>query len=137
MSFKQNLAVQTKRHTLRLALVTAKNYAVVTSVPIGLSRFARKTYITTQTTSQHKGHPCRRNPKVVPRITCENRPGWPSPSEKPPTRNYCVTEHARTEEGEGLVSRLSFSSLGPRPFFWEEKRPGAICSRMREKLRNE
>ena len=26
----------------------------------------------------------------------------PSPSEKPPTRNYCVTEHARTEEGEGL-----------------------------------
>ena len=25
---------------------------------------------------------------------------------KPPTRNYCVTEHARTEEGEGLVSRL-------------------------------
>ena len=40
MSFKQNLAVQTKRHTLRLALVTAKNYAVVTSVPIGLSRFA-------------------------------------------------------------------------------------------------
>ena len=27
------------------------------------------------------------------------------------------------------------SSLGPRPFFGEEKRPGAICSRMREKLR--
>ena len=26
-------------------------------------------------------------------------------------------------------------SLGPRPFFEEEKRPGAICSRMREKLR--
>ena len=26
-------------------------------------------------------------------------------------------------------------ALGPRPFFGEEKRPGAIRSRMREKLR--
>ena len=32
----------------------------------------------------------------------------PSPSEKPPTHNYCIMEHAHTEEGEGLVSRLLF-----------------------------
>ena len=35
----------------------------------------------------------------------------PSPSEKPPTRNYCVTEHARTEEGEGLVSKLGVTHV--------------------------
>ena len=30
-----------------------------------------------------------------------------SPSENTPTRNYNVTEHARVEEGEGMVSRLT------------------------------
>ena len=47
-----------------------------------------------------------------------------------------ITDHVN---GEGLGSEatlVSFpDSLGPRPFFGEEKRPGAICSRMREKLR--
>ena len=32
-------------------------------------------------------------------------------------------------------SSVTHTSLGPRPIFGEEKRPGAICSRMREKLR--
>ena len=41
---------------------------------------------------------------------------------------------ATTREGSGLLSIIQFS-LGPRPFFGEEKRPGAISSRMREKFR--
>ena len=55
---------------------------------------------------------------------CYN-PSRPSPSEKPPTRNCCITEHARTEEGEGLVSRLEFST----PSAKKSKRAGNFCWR--------
>ena len=43
--------------------------------------------------------------------------------------------YSTTQKLARYVSSIYVVSLGPRPFFGEEKRPGAIRSRMREKFR--
>ena len=47
----------------------------------------------------------------------------------------CVCQLAGRAIRPAGVRGCCACSLGPRPFFGEEKRPSAICSRMHEKLR--